>query len=218
MEIDLCKIDWIAVSAIATFAMVLFTWFSLRQMRKQWEDERRPNLNFCVELHQNKCYVLKISNTGKRAAFNINLNFNQEFIDNVSKKAKNIYISLQERPFTLEAGCSNYYFIHEVDDSRNSLTNKKYNKITITGKYCRKYLIKENLIIDEYITGGLIVNDELTTLVKYIKNGLIVQNDQYSPIQKSLSIIAKHLSHSYSTEVENFVEDDVKKEKKRKKT
>jgi len=218
MEIDLCKIDWVAISAIASFAMVLITWFSLRQMRRQWEEERRPNLNFSVELNQNTWYVLKISNTGKRDAYNINLRFNQVFIDNlINEQTKNIYRSLQDKPFTIETGSCKYYLINRVDDSRNSLANKEYNKICITGKYCNKYIINEILLIDEYITGSLIVDDELTTCVKYIKKGLIVQNDQYYPVQKSLSIIAKSLSQKNEKEIDMLFEETVKKKKKGKK-
>ena len=38
------------------------------------------------------------------------------------------------------------------------------------------------------------VKDELTLAVERIKKGMIVQNDQYYPIQKSLDIIAKSMN------------------------
>jgi hypothetical protein len=221
MEIDLCKFDWIAISAIASFAMVFFTGLSLWQMRRQWEDERRPNLNFSVEAYRGEWYVLKISNTGKRDAYNINLNFNQEFIDSlINEKTKNTYKGLQDKPFTIEGGSCKYYMIQEVENSQNrrkNLANKKYNKIKITGKYCNKYIINVDICIDEYITGKLIVNDELTTCVEYIKKGLIVQNDQYYPIQKSLDVIAKSLSQNNEIKIENLVEKETEKRNRKKK-
>ena len=66
-------------------------------------------------------------------------------------------------------------------------------RIEINGTYGDKYKIEETLSIDDYINSSMVIDDELTYAVKIIKNNLIVNNDQYYPIQKSLGIIARHI-------------------------
>jgi len=149
MEFDLCKIDWIAISAIATAVMVFFTWRSLHQTKLQWEKERRPHLVFSIEVIQ-QCYVLKISNTGKLPAFNIQMKFNESFINKLpeppNENAKQIFEELQTKFYTIEAGNSKKIGICACRNVENI-----YKNIEISGKYCDRYIIKENLSINEYM-------------------------------------------------------------------
>lgn len=39
----------------------------------------------------------------------------------------------------------------------------------------------------------MVVQGDLETTMSYMKKGLIVQNDQYMPVQKSLDMIAKSI-------------------------
>lgn len=188
MNLDIYTIDWIAISAFASFAMVVITWFSLRLMKRQWNEEKRPRLNFSIAISQ-VWYVLKISNIGKQNAYNIDIDFNQEFIDILSPVRKSSFERLETKSFAIEAGCSKYYLISSCEEWKSACS-----EIIVKGKYCNKYKIDEKIYIDEFITDSLIVNDALTTDIGYIKKGLIVQNDKYYPIQKSLDIIAKKLS------------------------
>ena len=187
MGLDLCKIDWVAVSAVASFAMVVITWFTLQQMKRQWEEERRPNLTFSIAISQ-VWYVLKISNIGKQNASDIKINFNKEFVDNLLKEnIRKTFRDLHNKSFVIEAGCSKYFLICSCEE-----VEKMYNKINITGKYCGKYTINDSLNIDEYVK-SLIVNDALTTDIGDIRKGLVILNNSHYPIQKSLDIIAKYL-------------------------
>ena len=194
MELSLCKIDWIAISAIASFAMVAVTLVTLCRMKHQWEEDRRPNLIFTIAVTQ-AWYALKISNIGKQNASNIKLNFNKEFVDSLTiVNAKRKFINLKEKSFTIEGGQSKYLLICQYEKRE-----EVHNEINIAGKYCGKYIINESLDISDYAE-SLIVNDDLTTDVGYIKKGLIVQNDKYYPIQKSLDIIAKYVQHKEESE------------------
>jgi len=190
MKFDLCTIDWVAISALASFAMVFVTWLSLRQMRRQWREERRPRLNFSIAVNQS-WYELKISNLGKENAYNIALNFNAKFIETLTSERRTVFERLQNSPFAIEASCSKYYMICACEDWK-----KECDVIEIAGKYCNKYVFEESVCIDEYITGSSVFNDNLTNDIGYIKKGLIVQNNSYYPIQKSLDIIAKKISES----------------------
>lgn len=67
MKIDLCEIDWTAISAIASFVMILVTWLTLRQNKKQvnelnrqWKEQNRPKLSYSV-IPSQKWYCFKIS-------------------------------------------------------------------------------------------------------------------------------------------------------------
>ncbi len=189
MELDLCKINWIAISAVASFVMVVVTWCSLRQMKRQWEEERRPNLSFVVMI-SGLSYFLKISNTGKRNAFNIKIKFNQEFLNSVLDEGRKKRLKTAEKKsFFIEAGQSKYLYICECEDEE-----RIHREIIITGKYCDKYRIDEYFNIEDFLP-SMIVKDVLTTDIGHIREGLVVRNDHYYPIQKSLDIIAKHLEN-----------------------
>ena len=70
------------------------------------------------------------------------------------------------------------------------MDSNKNTPISITGVYCDLYKIDDTFCIDDFIINSIIVNDALTTAIQHIKNGTIVQNNDYMPIQKSLDIIA----------------------------
>ena len=70
MYINLCTIDWAAVSAIASLLMVIATFITLRQnkgqlnqMKKQWSEERRARLEFSI-VFINQYIMLKVENVG----------------------------------------------------------------------------------------------------------------------------------------------------------
>lgn len=194
-------IDWNAISSIITLVALIIALISLRQnskqlkeMKRQWDEENRPNINISIAISQ-AWFVLKISNIGKKDAFNINIKFNDEFIESIpDRNFKKGYLSLQSKPFFIEKGKSKYFMIDSCKETKNNWKDKD-GTIVVTGTYCNKYTINETLDINEFIIeSSLKVNDELTTIMEYIKQGLIVQNNGYMPIQKSLDAIAKKIT------------------------
>lgn len=198
------------LSAIASFTMIYFTWRTLREMQRQWNETNRARLTFAIVAYDG-VFLLKITNCGTATAYNITINFNKDFIDkHFSSKIKEKLQSLSSKSFCIEAGISKYYYISPTytegtctigdketytgEQIKKWLDEHKSDKIEITGQYCDLFDIKEEFSIDEYINGGIVVRDELTLAVERIKKGVIVQNDQYYPIQKSLDIIAKCIS------------------------
>ncbi|NLI35515.1 MAG: hypothetical protein GX416_03205 [Bacteroidales bacterium] len=203
MNIDwnLNTIDWNAISSIITLIALIIALISLRQnskqlkeMKRQWDEENRPNINISIDISQS-WFVLKISNIGKQDAFNINIKFNDEFLKNIpNSRYRNSYLSLQSNPFFIEKGKSKYFMIDSCKETKNNWKDKD-GTIIATGTYCNKYTINETLDINEFIIeNSFKVNDELTTIMGYIKQGLIVQNNDYMPIQKSLDAIAKKIT------------------------
>lgn len=180
------------ISAIASFAMVFITWRTLQQMQHQWNEQRRARLSFSI-IPSQSLYHLKISNIGQETAFNINITFNADFINNIPiVNAKKLFLKIKDNPFSLEAGRSKYLLIGPCEGS-SGYWKENCEEISIAGTYCGIYKVDETINILEYTIGGIVVVDELTTVMKYIKKGLIVQNDSYMPIQKSLDMIAKKI-------------------------
>lgn len=68
---NLSTIDWTAISAIVSFIMVLITFFTLRQNKKQiqliqeqWIEEHKPNIQTNIFV-SNDFFYLSIQNVGK---------------------------------------------------------------------------------------------------------------------------------------------------------
>lgn len=128
------------LSAIASFAMVFITWKTLGQMKKQWEDEHRPLLEFyfikgTLPMDKDKYPVeghkIEVLNIGKSPATELNFSISQEIIncakdDSAAKEAlskigSDIQLSLlpnEARRFTLCEQTTNRespYYIADVE-------------------------------------------------------------------------------------------------------
>lgn len=88
---------WTALSAVATAVMVVLTYFSIRnskkqltEMKAQWERENRPYLEILPVIppfHKKEgSLALQIKNIGNRTATNIKLSIDQGFIDGIKNE------------------------------------------------------------------------------------------------------------------------------------
>lgn len=96
-----CGKDWLGfwaayISATASFVMVFITWLTLKQMKKQWEDEHCPQLEFyfikgTLPVEKDKYPVeghkIEVLNIGRSPATGLNFCMNQEVIDYVKDNA-----------------------------------------------------------------------------------------------------------------------------------
>lgn len=65
----------------------------------------------------------------------------------------------------------------------------------LLGIYNNQYKIDECLNIQHFINKlHFNVKSDVETTIDHIKKGLIIQNDSYMPIQKSIDLIAKNLN------------------------
>lgn len=140
-----CDKDWLGfwatyIGATASFAMVFITWKTLEQMKKQWEDEHRPLLEFyfikgTLPMDKDKYPVeghkIEVLNIGKSPATELNFSISQEIIncakdDSAAKEAlskigSDIQLSLlpnEARRFTLCEQTTNRespYYIADVE-------------------------------------------------------------------------------------------------------
>lgn len=187
------------LSAIASFGMIFFTYLSLQQNKKQIEEfrlqreeEERARLVFCVIVYQT-AFLLKISNIGKRNVFNAVINFNEDFLDELIEKRFQEGFRQLNKPFFVEVGTSRYLYIGHCPDVNKAWKDKNVI-IQMKGSYNDTYAIDEKIEMNWFLDKTfIVVQGDLETTMGYMKKGLIVQNDQYMPVQKSLDVIAKSI-------------------------
>lgn len=208
------------LSAVASFGMIFFTYKSLQQNKKQLEqikiqkeEEERARIVFSVIVY-NYAFLLKISNIGKRNVFNAEIKFNEDFLDMLGEERFREAFRQFSSPFFLEAGMSKYLFLGFCEDINKEWENKNVI-IKMKGRYNNIYPIDEELDMSLFMDKpSIIVQGDLETTMDNIKKGLIVQNNSYMPVQKSLDQIAKILNRLESsiTEVVDSLKENLSKD------
>jgi len=210
MNIMYC-INWDAVSSVTSVLMMIVAFFTLWVTYRQRRDDLRARLSFEI-VSWREMFMLKITNIGKECAYNIQIKFDGEFLDNhFSKEVKDNFIAVASKPFTMAAGRDLYYYLTPVyhshgcsftfgkDTFNNQIVNAWLDKninshLHISGKYCNKYSIEESLSISEFIVGKpFVVEDSQTIALEQISKGLSCKNDFHRPIQEKIDDIAKSL-------------------------
>jgi len=179
------------LSAIASFGMIFFTYLSLKQSKEHMEDlkrreaeEQRARLVFSVVVYQTVFY-LRIFNIGKENAFNVKLNINEDFIEEIKESYRQYYHQLANPDF-IEAGKSIYILIGWCKDVNKAWGGKEI-VLRVNGTYNDMYRVDEALDMRYFIgKSHFMVKGDLETTMEYMKKGLIVQNNAYKPVQKSL--------------------------------
>ena len=200
------------LSAIASFGMIYFTYRSLQQNKKQLEEmkaqreeEERARLVFSVIVYQT-AFMLKISNIGKRNVYNAVIHFNEEFLNDLIEERFQKFYRQLSKPFFVEAGSSKYLYRGFCEDVNAAWKNKNV-VIRMKGLYNDIYTIDEELSMSMFLDKTfMVVKGDLETTMGHIKKGLVVQNDSYMPIQKSLDQIAKCIKN-IETSLKNMEEE-----------
>lgn len=195
--------DWLSFwviyfSALMSLAMVIITWYTLKQNKEQLEEikkerqeSQRARLVFDIIKYQ-KAYHLRIRNIGKENAFNVSITVNKVFIQNIAESDQVVFEEL-EAPFYIPIDIPKYFYIGQCSDIVKRWIGKNI-PLSLTGTYCVDYKIKESLDMNQFI-GKLqyVVYDDLTTAFKDYNDGLITKNNTYNAIQESLDSIAKNI-------------------------
>lgn len=206
------------LSSIASFCMIFFTYRSLKQnikhteeLRALREEDERARLAFSIIVYQTS-FMLKIRNVGKRDVYNAVINFNEEFLSELMHEKYEQPFRQLSSPFFVEAGTSRHLFLGFCQDINDAWKNKKVI-IKMTGRYNDVYSIDEEIDMSLFLNKTfMLVQGDLETTMSYIKKGLIVQNNSYMPVQKSLDSIAKSLDSVQSSLdkiIEHFDEAEV---------
>ena len=105
----LCNIDWTAISAIATLVMAFATFLALGQSRKQlsemkrqWLEEQKPNIEATLVHSPNAIGVdstcIQLFNYGKGIANNISISFDDTFLNQMPfQSLRNHLIEIQAK-------------------------------------------------------------------------------------------------------------------------
>ena len=201
------QLNWPAISAIVTAVMALIALISLFQNRKQFRNENRARLVFEIISYQNN-FMLKIMNAGKSTAFDVKMHIKSNLIDNhYSESVKSVFEQMNKKKIVMAPGRCIYILLtpaYTTKQSSNRLGNQTYDsesinkwldkykdeKIVITGKYCKKYHIKEEFSITDFLGLSAIVYDNNTLALQDIKKELIKTNDNGKTIIAMLGRIA----------------------------
>jgi len=178
MELDLCTIDWVAVSAIATTFMVFATFLTLYQnkkqlneLKRQWQEEHNARLEFSIDMDEN-VFFLKVQNTGKSVANIKKIEINKEFIDEINFKEG--ILALCTRPLRIMPYNTNYYLLSSKDRPETKLEKMKSTPIRITATYSNGLIQKEEFTINDYdyISPSIIIESNFEKTLKKIEEHL----------------------------------------------
>lgn len=179
-----------AVSAILTLIMLGVSAWQIYVLKRQRIEDTRPRLNFSVVVWDG-LFLLKIKNIGKETAYDIDINFGGDLLDNhYSKHLLDMFRKHEQRDFIMEAGKEIYITISRRYSTGCTITYKSADrkkqetfhsqqindwldqhindKILISGKYCHKYKIKESFSITDFVTDSIVYYDDITSELKKI--------------------------------------------------
>lgn len=216
------EVDWLHfwasyLGATASFIMIVYTGMSLRQnhyqleeIKRQWHEEHRPRLTFSI-VDIDGLLMIKVMNIGKEVAYNIRLNFPADFIDSlIVQNIREMYNKLNNQSFVLQPNMSKFFYlspdwsddgVHNFIKTNEAVTSDQFHKwldenrkrvIAVRGVYCDKYNISESLVIDDFML-GMAVYDDMISIAKDIRKGLVGSSEDYGSIRKSLNSIARDL-------------------------
>ena len=223
----MCNLTWnnsISISDIADLSMaffalatLIFSLWQTYQMRKQQQEEERARLLFSIISYKG-LFLLKISNIGKRTAYNIKIKVDGDFIENhFYKNIKKEYEELAKTAFVLTGGDSKYYYLSPVTSNNKTthyigeeeyaatmvnqwLEENLSSSITINGNYCDKYPVNEVVSIHEFIPGKSFVvqtvtEDSLESISEALASHKINKKSMQETLQNIESFISTISSH-----------------------
>ena len=185
MEFELCKIDWVAISAIATFVMVIVTFLALHQNKKQlkelewqWQEEHKARLEFSIDIHKRVCF-LKMENTGKSVADIKKIEIDEKFLNEIPPNLKQKLLkSLCTYPLCVMPCNPKYYALSNtiIPDFKKI----KLIPIKITITYSNGLIQKKEFTINDYdyIGHALTIKSNTEKTLEKIENHLKKINEK----------------------------------------
>lgn len=118
MNFDLSTIDWTAISSIVSLIMVIATFVTLRvnskqlkEIKRQWKEEHRPNLQISLVV-KNEHFLVCVSNVGNDLAINVKLKFNDFFKETLfARQLREAFVETENIPFVIQAHDSKYFYL-----------------------------------------------------------------------------------------------------------
>lgn len=122
--IESSTINWTAVSSIVSFIMVIATFVTLfvnsrqlKEMKRQWKEEHRPNVQVSIVV-KNKTFCVRVNNVGNELAANVRLHFNSFFKESLqSGYQRTVFAEIEQNPFIIPAHESKYFYLMPIKQS-----------------------------------------------------------------------------------------------------
>lgn len=119
--IELSTINWTAVSSIVSFIMVIATFVTLfvnsrqlKEMKRQWKEEHRPNIQVSIVV-KNKTFCVRVNNVGNELAANVRLHFNSFFKESLqSMYQRTVFAEIEQNPLVIPAHESKYFYLMPI--------------------------------------------------------------------------------------------------------
>lgn len=215
MEFDLTTIDWTAISTLVTFMMMIATLITVlqnkkqvKQIKEQWEEENKPKIYPRVTIF-NQAYFLEFYNAGKEDAFDIDISINEDFINNLSEKPKELIRNWIHHPFFIKGGHSVYAFMGWCKEIDKEWTGRSIT-LEIDGIYNGQYQISFTKPISQFIIHTMMVRTPSEFALEKIAEGIGHPDHLYShaTMQESLENISNIISN-----IESLIKDGTKQDK-----
>ena len=118
MNIQLSTIDWTAISSIVSLVMVIATFITLwvngkqlKEMKRQWKEEHRPNVQISIAV-KNGYFLICVNNVGNELATNIRLHFNSFFKESLFvRQLRESFAETETVRLILPAHESKYFYL-----------------------------------------------------------------------------------------------------------
>lgn len=119
--IESSTINWTAVSSIVSFIMVIATFVTLfvnsrqlKEMKRQWKEEHRPNIQVSIVV-KNKTFCVRVNNVGNELAANVRLHFNSFFKESLqSMYQRTVFAEIEQNPLVIPAHESKYFYLMPI--------------------------------------------------------------------------------------------------------
>ena len=186
----LCRIDWVAVSAIVTFLMAIAAFWALYENRKQlnelkrqWQEERKAQLDFSIEIQRfaSRCFksqcsmfCLKMQNVGKTVAKIKKVDINKDFLEKMPQDYRVHIETAFSNPLRIAPSVTKHYWLclANIDDVSKSEKDKYLSFIStpfrITSTFDDGSVQEFEFTISNYLYLGEAVTIE-TDIVKASK-------------------------------------------------
>lgn len=217
--------DWLTfwgdyLSAAVAAIMIIFTYYSLKnnketlnEMKREWEEERKAQLIVAITAND-RLIMIKVKNIGKMPAFNIQMTFNQEFIDSLfADNIRSIYSDLTEKRFLLEPGETKYFYLSPLHKQGRSVyyyddkeyTQEQINKwleqevnvpIIVDATYNEREREHFETSLSNFFISNLAISDGIVRPLTSLSDAIVEDKDgngHCDSIQKSLDTIARNI-------------------------
>lgn len=167
------------IGAIASFGMIIITWITLKtskkqndailmqnkdqltELKRQWEQEQRPNIIFYIQYQGYGLYYLIMKNIGKSIANNIVFSIDETFLDGIpTSSTKDSLINIgkestqllpqQYRKFLFAKNEANTTRSTHREETIEAFHYIKSNNCHIQGTYNDHYIIDQIISLNDY--------------------------------------------------------------------